>query len=97
MMQLFQGRTKRNLSIMLSNFVLCLKRFENKMMRTYLLIKEYHFEIVCATELLAKDVKKLINSFGGITAKTGNDPATVAGSGGKSKSKNRNKQMRQID
>jgi DNA-binding protein WhiA len=32
--------------------------------------KEYHFEIVCATELLANDVKKLINSFVGITAKT---------------------------
>lgn len=32
--------------------------------------KEYHFEIVCGTELLANDVKKLLNSFVGITAKT---------------------------
>lgn len=31
--------------------------------------KEYHFEIVCATDTLASDVRKLMNSFVGINAK----------------------------
>ncbi|MEG2298555.1 MAG: DNA-binding protein WhiA, partial [Anaerovoracaceae bacterium] len=32
--------------------------------------KEYHFEIVCQTETLANDVRKLLNSFVDITAKS---------------------------
>ncbi len=31
--------------------------------------KGYHFEIVCATDTLATDVKRLLNSFEGISAK----------------------------
>lgn len=31
--------------------------------------KEYHFEIVCATDILATDVRRLLNSFVGIHAK----------------------------